>query len=75
MVRFIPAKESKDMYGVFGHFYSVELAPNKVVHCRSVLEIVEKRDAPEKTSVLSSMPSLQKQKLLWVNRMVKQCQG
>ena len=31
MVRFIPANELKDKYGVFGHFYSVEVAPNKVV--------------------------------------------
>jgi hypothetical protein len=54
MVRFIPAKELKDQYDVFGHFYSVEVAPNKVVECRSVLEIVEKPHAPEKTSVLST---------------------
>ncbi len=54
MVRFIPANELKAKYGVFGHFYSVEVAPDKVVECRSVLEIVEKRHAPEKTSVLTS---------------------
>ncbi len=54
MVRFIPAHELKDKYGVFGHFYSVEVARNKVVHCRSVLEIVEKPHAPERISVLSS---------------------
>jgi hypothetical protein len=53
MVRFIAAKELKDKYGVFGHFYSVEVAPNKVVDCRSVLEIVEKPYTPEKTSALS----------------------
>ena len=54
MVRFIAAKELKDTYGVFGHFYSVEVAPNKVVDCRSVLEIVEKPHAPAKTAALSS---------------------
>ena len=54
MVRFIPATELKDQYGVFGHFYSVEVAPNKVVECRSVLEIVEKPHVPEQTSALSS---------------------
>ena len=54
MVRFIPAKELKDRYDVFGHFYSVQVAPNRVVDCRSVLEIVEKPHAPGKTSVLSS---------------------
>ncbi len=53
MVRFIAAKELKDKYGVFGHFYSVQVAPNKVVDCRSVLDIVEKPLAP-KTSALSS---------------------
>ena len=55
MVRFIPANALKNKYGVFGHFYSVEVGPNKVVHCRSVLEIVEKPHAPENTSTLSSM--------------------
>jgi hypothetical protein len=54
MVRFIAAMELKDKYRVFGHFYSVELAPNRVVDCRSVLEIVEKPHAPGKTSALSS---------------------
>jgi hypothetical protein len=53
MVRFIPAKDLKDKYGVFGHFYSVEVAPGKVIDCRSVLEIVEKPHAPRKASVLS----------------------
>ena len=54
MVRFIPAKALKEKYGVFGHFYSVHVAPNKVVDCRSVLEIVEKPHQPENTSSLSS---------------------
>jgi hypothetical protein len=36
---FISAKELKQEYGVFGHFYSVELASKEVVECRSVLEI------------------------------------
>jgi hypothetical protein len=54
MVRFIPANELKHKYGIFGHFYSVEVAPNKVVECRSVLEIIEKPHAPEKASLLSS---------------------
>ncbi len=55
MVRFIPANELKNKYGVFGHFYSIELARKKVVDCRSVLEIVEKSHAPENTSSLSSI--------------------
>ena len=53
MARFIPAKELKGRYDVFGHFYSVEVAPKKVVECKSVLEIIEKADVPEELSVLS----------------------
>ena len=41
MVQFIPARELKGKYDVFGHFYSVEVAPKKVAERRSVLEIVE----------------------------------
>ena len=54
MVKFIPAQELKHKFGVFGHFYSVEIAPKKIVECRSVLEIVEAAHAPEKTVVLSN---------------------
>ena len=54
MKRFIPAEELKKSYDVFGHFYSVEVAPKEIVECRSVLEIVEKAHAPEKTSLLSN---------------------
>jgi hypothetical protein len=53
MVRFIPAQKLKESYDVFGHFYSVEVEPKKVVDCRSVLEIVEKAHATAKASVLS----------------------
>jgi hypothetical protein len=54
MVKFIPAQELKNKFGVFGHFYSVEVAPKKVVECRSVLEIVEADHAPKKTTALSN---------------------
>lgn len=54
MVKFIPAYELKNKFGVFGHFYSVEVAPKKVVECRSVLEIVEAAHAPTKTDAISS---------------------
>ena len=53
MVRFIPAEELKNRYDVFGHFYSVEFSRNKFVECRSVLEIVEQAQNPDKMSVLS----------------------
>jgi hypothetical protein len=54
MVRFISAEELKSKFGVFGHFYSVQVAPKKVAECRSVLEIVEATHAPQKTVALSS---------------------
>ena len=53
MVRFIHAEELKSRYDVLGHFYSVEFSRNKVVECRSVLEIVDQAHAPDKMSVLS----------------------
>ena len=53
MARFIQATKLKDMYDVFGHFYTVEIAPEKIEECRSVLEIIEKADVPEKLSALS----------------------
>jgi hypothetical protein len=53
MVRFIPASKLKDGFAVFGHFYSVQVAPKRVVECRSVLEIVEAAHTPTKASVLS----------------------
>lgn len=53
MVRFIPAEELKSKFDVFGLFYSVYVAPKKVVECRSVLEIVEMDHASKKTVDLS----------------------
>lgn len=54
MVEFIPAEELKSKFDVFGHFYSVQIAPKKTVECRSVLEIVESNHTPKKSAVLSS---------------------
>lgn len=54
MAEFIPAEELKSKFDVFGHFYSVQVAPKKVVECRSVLEIVATAHAPKKTEALSS---------------------
>ena len=53
MVKFIPAEKLKCKFGVFGHFYSVQVAPKKSVQCRSVLEIVESAHTPKKTAALS----------------------
>lgn len=54
MAEFIPAEELKSMFDVFGHFYSVQVAPKKSVECRSVLEIVESARTPKKTAALSN---------------------
>lgn len=54
MVRFIPAEELKSKFDVFGHFYTIQVAPKKVVECRSVLEIVESDHALKKTAALSN---------------------
>lgn len=53
MVRFIPAEELKSKFGVFGHFYSVQVDPKRVVECRSVLEIVESDQTPREIDDLS----------------------
>src|SRR5436309_3436598 len=53
MVKFIPAQELKNKFDVFGHFYSVQVAPKKVVECRSVLEIVQSEHAPQTMAALS----------------------
>ncbi len=55
MQPFIPAKELKLNYGVYGHFYSVELDRGEVIHCRSVLEIASHSRAPADCSELSAM--------------------
>jgi len=55
MQPFIPADKLKQKYGVFGHFYSVELASKEVVECRSVLEIASKTLAPKEHSELSQL--------------------
>jgi hypothetical protein len=55
MQRFISAAELKQSYGVFGHFYSVELASSEVVECRSVLELVAKPRIPNDHSELSAI--------------------
>ncbi len=51
---FINADQLKQNYGVFGHFYSVQLASKEVIECRSVLEIANHNILPEDHSKLSS---------------------
>ena len=53
MVRFIPAEQLKNQYDVFGHFYSVEVSRNKIIQCRSVLEIIAQPHTPDNVSVIS----------------------
>lgn len=54
MKPFIPASELKKKYGVFGHFYSVELPSQEVVECRSVLEIAGNGRTPQDIDDLSA---------------------
>jgi len=53
MQPFISAEQLKNRYGVFGHFYSVELASREIIECRSVLEIATKSRTPKDHSELS----------------------
>ncbi len=55
MQRFIPAADLKQTYGVFGHFYSVELPSKEVIECRSVLEIATKAHTPQDHAELSAL--------------------
>jgi hypothetical protein len=50
MVEFIPAESLKSQFNVFGHFYSVRVAPRTVIECRSVLELIEKSRTPAELS-------------------------
>ena len=54
MKPFIPAKELKQQFGVYGHFYSVELPSQEIVECRSVLEIASHDITPSDHDELSS---------------------
>lgn len=53
MVRFIPAATLKGQYSVWGHFYTVDVTPEKVVECRSVLEIIAHTETPDNPSAIS----------------------
>lgn len=46
MLEFLPAQTLKKKFGVFGHFYSMDLLSGEQIDCRSVLEIVNKQDRP-----------------------------
>ena len=50
---FLPAGVLRERYEVFGHFYSVRVAPGRVVACRSVLEIVGREKAGGRSAGLS----------------------
>jgi hypothetical protein len=54
MIEFIPANELKCKFGVFGHFYTLQIAPKQIVECRSVLEIVDSDHVPKKTAAISN---------------------
>lgn len=52
-MEFLPAAKLKQVYDVYGHFYSIQLTKYFCVECRSVLEIVEKSSNTGKPEVIS----------------------
>ncbi len=52
LLDFLPAEALKKTFGVFGHFYSIDLSSGEQIDCRSVLEIVKKKDQPLPIDVL-----------------------
>ena len=52
LLEFIPAKQLKKHFEVFGHFYSVDLKSGEKIDCRSVLEIVTKQSKPSDIGLL-----------------------
>ena len=57
MQPFIPAKDLKQKFGIFGHFYTVELPSKELVECRSVLEIASHDHTPvDHTELLAFQP-------------------
>ncbi len=53
-IKFIPAKDLKKHYNVFGHFYSIYLNSKDKIDCRSVLEIVAKNTTHFNINYLSN---------------------
>ena len=56
MIEFIPAAELKRKFGVFGHFYTVQVTPTMIAECRSVLEIVKTGLSLKKLIEISHRP-------------------
>ncbi|WP_339748875.1 DUF1643 domain-containing protein [uncultured Rubinisphaera sp.] len=52
-MEFLPAVTLKEIYDVYGHFYSIQLTKHICVECRSVLEIVERSAKFIKPEVIS----------------------
>ncbi|MCP3942554.1 MAG: DUF1643 domain-containing protein [Desulfobacteraceae bacterium] len=57
MLDFLPAGTLKKKFGVFGHFYSIDLVSGEQIDCRSVLEIVTKKDKPSDVNLLLARPA------------------
>jgi len=56
MIEFIKASELKKEFDVFGHFYSIQIGSAYELDCRSVLEIVNKKNDIKKCDSLSFLP-------------------
>lgn len=57
MFEFLPAERLKKKFEVFGHFYAVDLGSGERINCRSVLEIVTKKDRPSPLDLLLEQPA------------------
>lgn len=53
MVSFIPAAQLKRQFDIFGHFYSVQVAPTQTIECRSVLEIIASQLTPREPTLMA----------------------
>jgi hypothetical protein len=52
LLEFLPAEKLKKKFGIFGHFYSIDLGSGEQIECRSVLEIVTKKEIPAPRDLL-----------------------
>jgi len=52
LLEFIPAEKLKNIFEVFGHFYSVDLKSGEKIDCRSVLEIITRQRKPSDIDLL-----------------------
>ena len=55
MIEFVSAAELKSHYGVYGHFYAVDVAPRTRIECRSVLELIAHERTPSSLDSITQL--------------------